>query len=99
MQKVLWLGALCLLLPASWALADQVRVPVGEQSQASAIARPLAGMKKDDVEEKFGAPLERKGPVGEPPISSWEYRDFTVYFEYNTVLHTVVKPDKDTNNG
>lgn len=95
MRKVIWLGALSLLLSATWAQADQVRVPVGEQSQASNIARPLAGMKKADVEEKFGEPLERTGPVGEPPISSWEYRDFTVYFESNTVLHTVVKPDSD----
>lgn len=98
MQKVIWLGALSLLLSATWTQADQVRVPVGEQSQASSIARPLAGMKKPDVEEKFGEPLERTGPVGEPPISSWEYRDFTVYFEYNTVLHTVVKPDTDQAN-
>lgn len=95
MRKVIWLAALSLLLSAAWTQADQVRVPVGEQSQGSSIARPLAGMKKTDVEEKFGMPLERKGPVGEPPISSWEYRDFTVYFEYNTVLHSVIKPDSD----
>jgi hypothetical protein len=100
MQKIIWLGVLSLILSPGWSHADQVRVPVGQQSQASVIERPLAGMKKQDVEQKFGAPLERQGPVGEPPISRWEYRDFTVYFEYNTVLLPASKaePDKGENS-
>ena len=44
------------------------------------------------VERKFGAPLSKKGAVGDPPIASWEYEDFTVFFEYDRVLHSVEKP-------
>jgi hypothetical protein len=28
--------------------------------------------------------------VGDPPISRWVYDHFTVYFEYDKVLHSVV---------
>ncbi len=42
------------------------------------------------VEEKFGAPESIKGPVGEPPISVWEYSGYSVYFEYDLVIHTVL---------
>jgi hypothetical protein len=44
------------------------------------------------VETKFGAPMSRRSAVGDPPISSWEYADFTVFFEYDRVLHAVNKP-------
>lgn len=52
---------------------------------------PGRGMKKSDVEAKFGAPVEKIEAVGKPPISRWVYKDFTVYFESDTVLHAVLK--------
>ncbi|WIO73102.1 hypothetical protein QP938_07205 [Porticoccaceae bacterium LTM1] len=72
--------------------ADELRVPVGKQApEKQDIERPKNGQKKQQVEKKFGEP-ERKVPaVGEPPISSWEYPDFIVYFEHDLVLHTVLK--------
>lgn len=53
---------------------------------------PMRGLNKAQVEQKFGAPTERVAAVGRPPISSWVYPSFIVYFEYDLVLHAVVTP-------
>jgi hypothetical protein len=52
---------------------------------------PVRGMDMANVEHIFGTPLEKQGAVGKPPISRWVYTDYVVYFEYNKVLHTVMK--------
>jgi len=57
--------------------------------KTSTIKMPGRGMKKSDVEARFGAPREKTEAVGKPPISSWVYQDFTVYFEQDTALHAV----------
>ena len=59
-----------------------------------AMEPPVAGELQSSVEKLFGQPNEKKDPVGEPPISSWVYDDFTVYFEKNRVIHSV-KTKKD----
>lgn len=40
---------------------------------------------------RFGAPNIRVPAVGDPPISSWEYPQFTVYFEFDRALHSVAR--------
>ncbi|HEV2212755.1 MAG TPA: hypothetical protein VGS99_05345 [Gammaproteobacteria bacterium] len=52
---------------------------------------PVRGMDMANVEHIFGAPLEKQDAVGKPPITRWVYADYVVYFEYNKVLHTVLK--------
>ena len=54
-------------------------------------ARPSSGMTAASVESTFGAPEAKVAPVGEPPITRWEYKDFVVFFEYDRVIHTVIK--------
>ena len=44
----------------------------------------------DAVEAKFGAPANKSGPVGTPPITKWFYPNFVVVFENDKVLHAVV---------
>lgn len=51
---------------------------------------PSRGMTKAQVEERLGEPGNRVPPVGDPPISSWFYDDFIVYFEHDRVLHSVI---------
>jgi len=53
--------------------------------------RPTRGMTQARVESKYGSPDDKIAAVGEPPISRWVYRDFIVYFEYDKVVHAVVK--------
>ncbi|MFT5083990.1 MAG: hypothetical protein ACI9Y1_002042 [Lentisphaeria bacterium] len=68
--------------------ADTLAMP--EQSEWSA-KTPARGTTKAYVEAEFGAPDSEEGPRGRPPIYFWEYPDFTVYFEDNHVIHTVIK--------
>ncbi|TDT39442.1 hypothetical protein DES49_2367 [Halospina denitrificans] len=56
---------------------------------------PRRGEAMDSVERRFGAPESVRGPVGEPPITRWEYQRFEVVFESDRVIHTVIEPDTD----
>lgn len=80
-----------LLMTGSLANAEKIQVPLGQQGDETiAIERPSAGMTKEQVQERFGEPSGFKDPVGQPPISSWSYNNFTVYFEYDRVIHSVL---------
>jgi len=73
-------------------LAEEIIVPIGQQGDQSQ-ARPSSGMSTEAVEKLFGAPEEIIDAVGQPPITIWKYASFSVYFEYDRVIHTVlVKP-------
>jgi hypothetical protein len=73
------------------ATAETIEVPVGQQAkQKWTIDRPITGMKQSQVEALFGKPVDWRKAVGDPPISSWIYQDFVVYFEYDHVIHTVL---------
>ncbi|MEL7535457.1 MAG: hypothetical protein AAFZ58_13595 [Pseudomonadota bacterium] len=52
--------------------------------------KPRRGMSMTSVERAFGAPETKRAAVGEPPITRWVYGNFTVYFEYDRVIHAVV---------
>lgn len=69
--------------------ADIVSYPETGPQVVQSGDTPRRGMNKGQVERSFGAPDIRQAAVGEPPISSWDYGAFTVYFEGDTVLHTV----------
>ena len=71
--------------------ADTVKIPVSKQPFADKkTAIPIAGASKSQVERNFGNPTRKFQPVGQPPITRWDYGQFTVYFEYDLVLHTVI---------
>jgi len=55
------------------------------------VPTPTRGMSMRGVEERFGAPETRAAAVGQPPITRWDYPGFSVYFERDRVLHTVVR--------
>ena len=82
--------ALSFLVASNSLYAESVAVPVGQQGNNSAVDRPYNGLKKADVQRKYGDPISRQAAVGNPPISSWVYADYTVYFEYNVVIHSVI---------
>lgn len=78
----------------SVAIADELIIPVGAQGASKAsLERPANGISKQSVADRFGEPLSKTAAVGEPPISSWEYDQYIVYFEFDKVLHSVLKPD------
>ena len=75
---------------AGGATAEVVVVDGQVQLAQSEIARPGRGITMDQVEAKFGAPAKRYPAVGKPPITRWDYPSFSVYFEFNRVVHSVV---------
>jgi hypothetical protein len=77
-----------LLLPAGQAAADKLVIE-NVAAGAAAAERPARGSSMARVESRFGAPASRSGPVGQPPITRWDYADFVVYFEYDHVVHAV----------
>ena len=53
--------------------------------------KPTRGMTQARVEETYGPPSSARDPVGDPPITRWEYAGFVVFFEYDRVIHAVTK--------
>ena len=71
------------LLSADVLLIEQVR-------QADRMDVPLNGQSMAQVETQFGAPQDKNPAVGDPPITRWNYAAWSVYFEYDRVLFTVL---------
>lgn len=83
--RTLTLLALLATGPA-WAetLSQQVGAP------AAAGERPQRGSTMSTVQSRFGEPVNRHAAVGQPPITRWDYPQFSVYFENDRVLHAVI---------
>ncbi|MGC3980784.1 MAG: hypothetical protein QM808_05940 [Steroidobacteraceae bacterium] len=82
------------LLASVCAHSEEVSVPAaptGETAAATVPATPARGVTMNKVEAQFGAPTERHAAVGKPPITRWDYPGFSVFFEYNHVVHSVVR--------
>ncbi|MET1080133.1 MAG: phosphodiesterase [Pseudomonas sp.] len=84
---LLWTLLLPLGLPLT-GLADTLQIPLGAQG-ASPLPMPERGARQSAVLERFGLPDEEHPAVGQPPISRWDYRDFSVYFESGQVVDSV----------
>lgn len=55
------------------------------------IDMPVRGMHMQQVEQMYGKPLGIYPPVGDPPITRWDYAGYTVYYEYSYVIQSVEK--------
>jgi len=83
-------ASLLLCLNGSLA-AEQILIPLGQQTENSDLALPQRGDTKGQVVASLGEPETVQSPVGEPPITVWEYSELLVYFERDWVLRTVVR--------
>lgn len=94
MKSVLvWCVASIFFTGAEVCLAEDIKIPVGSQTpELQKIAKPTTGMTKAQVKGQFGEPQKENPAKGKPPISNWEYAEFTVYFESDHVIHSVIKP-------
>jgi hypothetical protein len=86
-----WIPAALLAALASGATADVLKLPDGQPEIVVANNAPARGMRKAQVEDRFGRPQAQVAPVGEPPISRWDYATYSVYFENDLVLHSVAR--------
>ncbi|MBI1421891.1 MAG: hypothetical protein GC149_00410 [Gammaproteobacteria bacterium] len=79
-------GADVLTMPQS----EPAAPPANTVTETTSQTVPGRGMHMDQVEARFGAPKEKIPAVGEPPITRWVYDNYTVYFEHDIVLDSVI---------
>ena len=83
-------GLLLLGLSANLS-AEEINIPATEtESPEFSVQLPGRGMAMENVQSRFGDATETFTAVGEPPITKWVYKNFTVYFESQFVIHAVV---------
>lgn len=90
MRYLRLIAILAAALAATPAASADTLIVDSEKANPS-IATPTRGSLMASVSKQFGEPQHRAGPVGEPPISQWDYGNFIVYFERDRVIHSVVK--------
>ncbi|MEE4296675.1 MAG: hypothetical protein V2J20_08680 [Wenzhouxiangella sp.] len=87
---------LALVAGSNFALANNDRQTTGDilliEKVFERMTRDLPGngLSMAEVEQRFGSPNERSAAVGEPPITRWTYGDYSVYFEHNLVIESVL---------
>lgn len=90
MMKLRIVSILALLF-AFGGFANAATSNMGGATAGSDDGRPTRGMTQASVTSKYGQPNSVNAPVGEPPITRWDYKGFVVYFEYDKVIHAVQK--------
>ncbi|HTX24962.1 MAG TPA: hypothetical protein VMD03_09920 [Steroidobacteraceae bacterium] len=88
------ISLICATFAAGAVLAETVIVNDQVTVRDSSIPRPKRGMHMTQVERQFGAPTTKHAAVGRPPITRWDYPAFSVFFERDIVIHTVVTGDQ-----
>lgn len=85
------LYGLVLVAAAAVAQADTLLLDSIEMDAKTAASRPTNGQTMAKVEATYGEPTEKHAAVGDPPITRWDYPNFSVYFEYQLVIHAVAR--------
>ena len=75
-------------------MADELAVGTDAGPEAK-IALPKKGEARSAVLKAFGEPQKKHAPVGgdtpkHPPITRWDYAGFSVFFEHDHVVDSVV---------
>ena len=83
--RILLLLALSAATPA---LAETLSTDTG--NPAATGGQPNRGSTMAAVQGRFGEPTQRHATIGNPPITRWDYPQFSVYFEHDRVLHAVL---------
>jgi hypothetical protein len=86
------------LLPAA-ARADAVQMPAGGSAASAPASAPRKGLTMSQVVKQFGEPQTKHAAVGggsahQPPITRWDYNGFSVFFEHEHVVDSVVPGDR-----
>ena len=81
---------LCACTLGDVAVAETIVVNETVQVRETQVATPKRGITMSQVEQQFGAPVNRHAAVGQPPITRWDYSGFCVVFERDRVIDAVV---------
>lgn len=94
MVKWIMINVSVALMTLTSVSADVLKLPDREPIVLQLPDEPQRGMTKQLVRTRYGEPRTIKPAVGNPAISSWNYGYYTVYFEDEYVLHSVVHSDQ-----
>lgn len=75
---------------AAGQMAQAQTLGMATSDPAQAGDRPARGSTMSAVQDRYGEPAMRHATVGNPPITRWDYPQFSVYFEHDRVLHAVL---------
>ena len=89
MKHLLPLALTAALFTAATVQADTLAIPLGQQAAEQQVSLPKRGTSTSQVQRQHGEPVTRHAPVGQPPITRWDYAGYSVYFEYDHVVHSV----------
>ena len=84
---LIFTGIIALFIPSCLS-ADVLLIE--EVRQSGRLEVPDNGVTSRDVRARFGDPVKVHNPIGDPPITRWEYGQWSVYFEHDVVLFTVL---------
>lgn len=86
-------AAALLLLLTQPATAEVLLIDAINQAPINStegVPRPGRGMTMEQVRQRYGLPATEYPQIGEPPITRWDYDQYSVFFEYQHVLTSVV---------
>ncbi|MCK5480101.1 MAG: hypothetical protein KAJ06_03110 [Gammaproteobacteria bacterium] len=63
---------------------------IDSMQSTPAIQTPRNGTSMAAVRQQYGDPVSEGRSVGDPPITRWDYEGYSVYFEHDLVLHSVI---------
>ena len=86
-----------LAMPETAAEANASTPQSAPAATPTSIVLPAKGTSMTDVARKFGQPKLKHPAAGggepkQPPITRWDYENFSVFFEHSHVIHAVI-PD------
>jgi len=89
------LAASAVLALGTFGSAHADTLLIDRVKQESGRVTPTRGLSMAQVENRYGAPLSKLAPAGgdsrwHPTINRWVYADYTVYFERDRVIDTVI---------
>ena len=91
--------ALSMALTIITTRAETILIPINSQgADLRGIKLPTTGEIQQSIREQYGEPDSISGPTGKPPISRWNYRQFSVYFESDRVIHSVLKHQRQSSS-
>ena len=82
------------LLTSGPAAADVLLIDSMQSNPA--VQTPRSGVSMDAVRQGYGSPLTEHPAIStaagpqQPPITRWDYSGFSVFFEHDRVVHSVV---------
>ena len=71
------------------AKVTEVLIPLSSSQIKQNISGPKRGTSMNTVQSTYGDAIKIHPAKGKPPITRWDYPEFSVYFESNSVIHTV----------